>query len=800
MKRKQPEENITKETIDNNDINDNVLHINEFGTNNLSFQSSHDGVEIRHYGKKKNCVYNVSTPIINNNHLFKKKVDSFVQNSTTSLSSRKCILLDLDLDSNTSGQVSNSQALQKMAYLKDSKSTPGKTNPPRPTWRRVRHNDPTPKRTRISSISEQNTSTNGDTSYSTKSSNSKNYSTSNEEEISSASSSDEEETRSYSSKDFKIPIIRKLIDILPRIEHKESGHSCSLNWDIQISPNDNNNGKGIKCVICPRRGLCSRQCCDLQLCAAGCWKKYCEFRKWDYRLSRCANEECDRLGIKLEDRALIDEHNIEDFLPGFSDDYNYCHVKFETKRKNQPYNATTLGPNNNNNNDDDGDDDDDNNDDDDDDDNDNEKINNDEENSEKMSIDDNLKDFIEEDEAQTVPPRAKKYSISTRRMHNNSLQLTTFFNGESKKKISVNNQKPTPKEDDPRSGSDDPSEARTSWRSHDHPGRARMTCGRSPHHGKHKDESNDFSCSEFVNHLLGVGKLTCKNKRNAYQRAIVEIPSECECRQTILLAVGLYSKTKWIYLKVKQQMLIFEKWNELHKMYSSRQHHAIIDNPVINVRAEEEREQEEDTDKLAGFSGLCKYYDIDDDDRRKNASYNNTALYSNDDNDDDNERSGDDEKDLEEMNIDGNLKGFIEEDEAQSAEKYSISPRKTHNSSIQLRTFFDAETEKSESSVNDEESTSEEEDDGGKYRNESNDDDDSDNPNSDSLNEEEKNDDFLNDESDRGEATTSELRSDCFLNDEENLSTIVDVEKPKQREKYRKLPTPPASPDISLLD
>jgi hypothetical protein len=192
--------------------------------------------------------------------------------------------------------------------------------------------------------------------------------------------------------------------------------------------------------------------------------------------------------------------------------------------------------------------------------------------------------------------------------------------------------------------------------------------------------------------------------------------------------------------------------------------------------------------------------------KQKRSDDNNTGLDSNDDNDndDDNKRSDGDEKKLEEMNIDGNLKGFIKED----GEKHSISPRRIRNTSIQLTTFFDTETKKSESFVNDEESTSEkekeeeeeEEDSGGKYRNESDGDACSDNSISDSLNEEEKNDDFLNDKSDRGEATTSELRPDRFLNDEENLSTIVDFGKPKQREKYRKSPTSPASPDISLLD
>lgn len=44
------------------------------------------------------------------------------------------------------------------------------------------------------------------------------------------------------------------------------------------------------------------------------WEKYCRSRRWSHHLSACVNKLCDKLGLNLKQRRLIDQYNINEIL------------------------------------------------------------------------------------------------------------------------------------------------------------------------------------------------------------------------------------------------------------------------------------------------------------------------------------------------------------------------------------------------------------------------------------------------------------------------------------------------------
>ena len=52
------------------------------------------------------------------------------------------------------------------------------------------------------------------------------------------------------------------------------------------------------------------------------WKEYCDYRQWDWGLSKCANMLADLQRISVEDRKKINKINIEDIL-GITSDHNH---------------------------------------------------------------------------------------------------------------------------------------------------------------------------------------------------------------------------------------------------------------------------------------------------------------------------------------------------------------------------------------------------------------------------------------------------------------------------------------------
>lgn len=104
------------------------------------------------------------------------------------------------------------------------------------------------------------------------------------------------------------------------MESDHTGHSCRLDFAGSLYPQKE---AADSCSIkgCDKVNF-SRQCCDLTLCPYH-WRNYCDVKKWDHHLSKCANEKCDIL--KIAEREKINQHNIWSILniPGNN---SYCHI------------------------------------------------------------------------------------------------------------------------------------------------------------------------------------------------------------------------------------------------------------------------------------------------------------------------------------------------------------------------------------------------------------------------------------------------------------------------------------------
>lgn len=104
------------------------------------------------------------------------------------------------------------------------------------------------------------------------------------------------------------------------MESDHTGHSCRLDFAGSLYPQKE---AADSCSIkgCDKINF-SHQCCDLTLCPYH-WRNYCDVKKWDHHLSKCANEKCDIL--KIAEREKINQHNIWSILniPGNN---SYCHI------------------------------------------------------------------------------------------------------------------------------------------------------------------------------------------------------------------------------------------------------------------------------------------------------------------------------------------------------------------------------------------------------------------------------------------------------------------------------------------
>jgi hypothetical protein len=377
-------------------------------------------------------------------------------------------------------------------------------------------------------------------------------------------------------------------------------------------------------------------------------------------------------------------------------------------------------------------------------------------------------------------------------------------------------------------------------------GRQRHLINSPSDYGSYSSKSNNFT-PEFVDHLLRAGRIEPNfEKKNAFRTINRILP---EFRQSLLTAMGI-PQVRWRYLSVEQQKSIMREWNKLYKEYfpSNSRQPAIINNPI----KDDGTEKEEKMKRIFFF--------IDGRQRHLINSPSDYGSYSSKSNDFGPEfvkhllEIGRIKPNFEKKNAFCTINRISSECRQplltamgiprarwryltvkqqkkimsnwnKLHEEYSLS--NLRQPTITGNAIEDAGAEKGQEQ---EEDLDEHPPSGTIYTyldNGDGGDEDSNNSTSNLLNKEEKNDNDDNPSeartswgqsprdvgfahtSDGRKATTSWRQSrhdllnnepDHFLNDEENLLITVDFGKSKKEKYIKKSPTPPASPDISLLD